>query len=68
MSKCPTRLGAARAEVAARKKLRASAGRRLAVKRLLDEAERERQETEEKVAEAMAAVVGSGPLSFGGEG
>jgi len=56
--KFQTRLGTAQTEVAKQRKLFTSVEQRLAVKRLLDDAEKKLKETEEKVAAATAAVAG----------
>uniref|UniRef100_A0A7S0A754 Uncharacterized protein n=1 Tax=Pyrodinium bahamense TaxID=73915 RepID=A0A7S0A754_9DINO len=56
--KFQTRLSTAQSEVAKQRKLFTSVEQRLAVKRLLDEAEKKLNETEEKVAKAMEAVAG----------
>jgi len=61
--KFQTRLSAAQAEVAKQKKVFSSVEQRLAVKRLLDEAEKRLKEMEEKVASAMSAVAGLDTLS-----
>merc|ERR1712242_345703 len=56
--KFQTRLSTAQSEVSKQRKLFTSVEQRLAVKRLLDEAEKKLKETEEKVAKAMAAIAG----------
>eukprot|EP00416_Gambierdiscus_australes_P004688 CAMPEP_0171129418 /NCGR_PEP_ID=MMETSP0766_2-20121228/118908_1 /TAXON_ID=439317 /ORGANISM="Gambierdiscus australes, Strain CAWD 149" /LENGTH=1029 /DNA_ID=CAMNT_0011592615 /DNA_START=23 /DNA_END=3112 /DNA_ORIENTATION=+ len=54
--KFQTRLSTAQSEVAKQRKLFTSVEQRLAVKRLLDEAEKKLKETEEKVSKATEAV------------
>jgi len=56
--KFQTRLSTAQSEVSKQRKLFTSVEQRLAVKRVLDEAEKKLAETEEKVGKAMAAVAG----------
>jgi len=56
--KFQTRLSSAQSEVSKQRKLFTSVEQRLAVKRLIDEAEKKLSETEDKVAKAMAAVAG----------
>merc|ERR1712242_306516 len=56
--KFQTRLSTAQSEVSKQRKLFTSVEQRLAVKRVLDEAEKKLVETEEKVGKAMAAVAG----------
>jgi len=56
--KFQTRLSTAQSEVSKQRKLFTSVEQRLAVKRVLDEAEKKLADTEEKVGKAMAAVAG----------
>lgn len=56
--KFQTRLSSAQTEVAKQRKLFTSVEQRLAVKRLIDEADKKLAETEDKVGKAMAAVAG----------
>merc|ERR1712209_373296 len=56
--KFQARLSTAQSEVSKQRKLFTSVEQRLAVKRVLDEAEKKLADTEEKVGKAMAAVAG----------
>mmetsp|Transcript_14154 Transcript_14154/g.44179 ORF Transcript_14154/g.44179 Transcript_14154/m.44179 type:complete len:808 (+) Transcript_14154:3300-5723(+) len=62
--KFQTRLSTAQTEVGKQRKLFTSVEQRLAVKKLLDEAEKKLMETEDKVAKAMESVAGLEALSI----
>merc|ERR1712176_1458538 len=64
--KFQTRLSTAQSEVSKQRKLFTSVEQRLAVKRVLDEAEKKLAETEEKVGKAMAAISGLEDLANDG--
>lgn len=65
--KFQTRLSAAQTEVTKQRKLFTSVEQRLAVKRLLDEADKKLKDTEEKVAKSTAAVALLDGLSADGD-